>query len=240
MRDLATNTTLLVSRASGLEGAGANARAEEPAISADGRYVAFDSRATNLDPANGDAGLAIFERDVVSGTTALVSRADGAAGKAVDGIDASMSSDGTLVEFRSADKAVAGDTNRATDVYVRDVPAGKTTLVTGFSPDGISADKPIEFDEGTISGDGRYFLVHARRSDRNIAGQERHAPGRSLRPASGTRSPSTRGAAHFSGFRFRPTAVALRSDREGVQRRLRGTSQRSALATLRPDQLAPD
>ena len=50
VRDLQAGTTTLVSRASGVAGAKGNAAANGVAISADGRFVAFDSGASNLHP----------------------------------------------------------------------------------------------------------------------------------------------------------------------------------------------
>ncbi len=54
VRDNQTNTTMLVSRATGLAGAGANGFSDQPSISADGQWVAFRSTATNL--FDGDEG----------------------------------------------------------------------------------------------------------------------------------------------------------------------------------------
>ena len=50
VRDLASQTTTLVSRATGLDGPKGNHRSDDSAISADGRFVGFDSRASNLTP----------------------------------------------------------------------------------------------------------------------------------------------------------------------------------------------
>ena len=54
VRDNQTNTTILVSRANGLAGAGANGFSDQPSISADGDWVAFRSNASNL--FDGDEG----------------------------------------------------------------------------------------------------------------------------------------------------------------------------------------
>ena len=80
LRDTLTNTVQLVSRANGPAGVGANGDSHEPAISADGRYVAFTSVASNLESGTGSGVSHVYLRDAVSGTTQLVDRADGPAG----------------------------------------------------------------------------------------------------------------------------------------------------------------
>ena len=80
VRDLQAGVTTLVSRADGPDGAKGDGASDAPAISADGRYVAFVSEAANLDPAKTDAAVTgVFLRDLREHTTTLVSRAsDGA------------------------------------------------------------------------------------------------------------------------------------------------------------------
>src|SRR5215831_1486844 len=81
VRDTFNGTTTLVSRADGPNGAPANAASYEPAISADGSTVAFVSQATNL-AGNSDTNgtIQVYKRDLVQGTTTLVSRDTGPAG----------------------------------------------------------------------------------------------------------------------------------------------------------------
>src|SRR3954451_4734076 len=71
VRDRKAGTTMRVSLSSA--GAQADAESIEPHISRDGRYVVFGSRATNLVPNVDDGSLQIYRRDLVAGTTALVS-----------------------------------------------------------------------------------------------------------------------------------------------------------------------
>jgi hypothetical protein len=90
-------------------------------VSDDGRYVAFSSAATNLP---GGAG-GIFVRDTVAGTTTLVSVTQ--TGTPAGGDRPTISGDGRYVAFQSANaNIVSGDTNGATDVFVRDLVAGTT------------------------------------------------------------------------------------------------------------------
>jgi len=134
--------------------------------SADGRYVAFTSEANSLIP-NAISGFRnVFARDLLLGTTVLVSAATNGVG--ADGISAepAISADGRYVVFTSsADNLVSGDTNRAQDVFLRDLQTGSTTLVsvntTGTGPGNLASYSPV------ISTDGRYVLFSS--SANNVA-----------------------------------------------------------------------
>ena len=113
---LAANAkTALVSVSSSEEPA--NADSGNPSLSGDGRFVAFVSFATNLDP-SGVGG--IFVRDRKTGTTQLAAPASGS----VQPIQPSISADGRFVAFAEPD--AFGDGN----IYVHDMRSGKTSLVT--------------------------------------------------------------------------------------------------------------
>lgn len=133
VRDVDANTTTLVSRASGAAGAAADEEARDPAISADGRYVAFASGASNLSTDDDDTVQNIFVRDLVANTTTLVSRASGAGGAGADGfsLEPAISGDGRYVAFSSdADNLSADDGDTFRDIFVRDLVAGTTSLVS--------------------------------------------------------------------------------------------------------------
>lgn len=99
-RDLKTNRTELVSRAQGPRGAGGNGDSSNASISANGRYVAFESYASNLGPAENSAIPDVFVRDMRSGRVTLVSR--GAAGPAnAPSANPSISADGRFVAYDS-------------------------------------------------------------------------------------------------------------------------------------------
>jgi hypothetical protein len=132
LRDLATGSTILVSRADGAGGAPGNAASDSPAISADGTRVAFESYSSNF-----GSGMPLvkdlFLRDVSAGTTVLVGRLDGAAGAPLDdsAYGASIDASGTRVAFVSSSAMLfPGDDNNTADVFLRDVSAGTTTLVS--------------------------------------------------------------------------------------------------------------
>ena len=125
-----------------------------PAISADGRYVAFHSPAGDLVPGDTNGTDDLFVRDRVAGTTERVSVSTaGVEGNAWSAY-AVISADGRFVAFHSlAGTLVANDTNNRTDAFVHDRVTHVTELVsvsTGGAP-GIG-----DSTMGAISADGRF------------------------------------------------------------------------------------
>jgi Tol biopolymer transport system component len=103
-----------------------------PHLSADGRYVAFASGATNLDANDDGTGiLDVFVRDRVAGTTHRISsNAQGASGNG-SSVQASITPDGRFVVYHSvASDLVSGDTNGALDIFRYDATTGATVLVS--------------------------------------------------------------------------------------------------------------
>jgi Tol biopolymer transport system component len=155
-------TTTLVSAAE--SGKGGDGGSLEPAISGDGRYVAFASRAKNLSPAAKAGKRQIFVKDTKTGALTLASRADGAAGASADGdsYDPSISADGRYVSFASGADNLSAEDTASSDIFVRDLLAGTTTLASraggaaGAAGDGESRDP-------SISADGRHvaFVSYA-------------------------------------------------------------------------------
>ena len=156
VRDLQTNTTTLISRASGVGGGKGDDESFGPAISADGRWVGFQSEATNLDPDDPDISSDVFVRDRQTDTTILVSRASGAAGVKADNaaFGPSLSGDGGLVAFStSATNFDPDDTDGHSDVYVRDLQTNTTTLISRASgAAGVKGDSGS--DLAAVSDDG--------------------------------------------------------------------------------------
>ncbi|MCU0312668.1 MAG: hypothetical protein MUC84_01220 [Solirubrobacteraceae bacterium] len=161
VRDSCTNTTVFVSRATGAAGAPANADALKAAISGDGTKVAFRTRATNLSAADSDTALDIYVRDLTLGTTTLVSRASGAAGAKQNGgecDDPTLSDDGSRVAFScNATNLHPDDADTSVDVYLRDLTAATTSLVSradtaaGAKADDSARDPAISGDGGTVA-----------------------------------------------------------------------------------------
>ena len=111
---------------------GGSGTTEDPAVSADGRFVAFQSYASNLSPIDTNGRYDIFVRDLQTATTTLVSvNLAGTASANGDSQRPVISADGRYVAFEStASNLVANDTNTWTDVFVRDLQTGTTTLVS--------------------------------------------------------------------------------------------------------------
>lgn len=137
VRDLQTGVTKLVSvNTAGTDGG--SGASYGPAISSNGRYVAFSSLATNLVAVADTNGLLdVFVRDLQTSITKLLSvnRFGTAAGSSPSGLPGSsfplLSADGTRVLFVShAADLVEGDTNNKQDVFLRDHVNSTTTLIS--------------------------------------------------------------------------------------------------------------
>lgn len=141
VKDLASGAIERVSVAS--NGAQGNGASSEPAISADGRYVAFESFASNLVPGDTNRKPDVFLHDRETGVTRRVSLGTGGAQADDANWTPSLSADGRYVAFRSdATNLAARDRNRSSDVYVRDLGANEAA-------DGAFTIKPDSLDFGT-------------------------------------------------------------------------------------------
>ena len=144
-------------------------------MSADGRYVAFESPASNLAPGDGNHANDIFVRDRLEGTTERVSLSDddrelprAFACAGCSSLAGSMSADGRLIAFQTdAPGVVSGDTNGDYDVFVRDRIARTTRRVSLRDADGQTTGGDNR--GGKISADGR-FVVFSSYAD-NLAPQ---------------------------------------------------------------------
>jgi Tol biopolymer transport system component len=119
VRDLINNTTTLVSVGSG--GYGGNNASDGPVISSDGRYVVFDSDATDLVSNDDGTHSDVFVRDLKRGKTVLVSknRSGEQGNNYSEAYGGGLSSDGRYVAFSSeASNLVDGDSNTTIDVFV--------------------------------------------------------------------------------------------------------------------------
>ena len=137
-------------------GAEANSSSGAPSISANGRFVAFASEATNLVPGDGNGFTDVFMRDRATGTIERISvDSSGAEADGFSGGDMSISADGRFVAFySSATNLVPGDTNDQSDVFVRDRLTGTTERVSvdSFGTEGNSGSWGPK-----ISADGHFI-----------------------------------------------------------------------------------
>jgi len=137
-----------------------------PAISDDGRYVAFRSAAANLVTGDTNGTWDVFVRDRVAGTTGRVSVSSaGAQANSLSGMDGtSMSSGGRFVVFSSgANNLVTGDTNNMVDVFIRDRQLGLTARVSVDST-GVQGNGNSGYPTA-ISADGRYIAFESQSSN---------------------------------------------------------------------------
>src|SRR5688572_20637845 len=149
VHDRSTGLTTRVSVDS--SGAEAKGYSFNPAISADGQFVAFESSANNL--VVGDTtGWDVFVHDRSTGLTTRVSVDSSGAEGNDDSYVSTISSDGQVVAFESwATNLVAGDTNGQSDVFIHDRVTGLTELVSVDSSGGQGND--VSFS-AAISADG--------------------------------------------------------------------------------------
>jgi Tol biopolymer transport system component len=166
VRDRTNGTTTLASvNVSGIGGGDADSL--PTSLSDDGRYVLFESAADNLiaEVTNGVPGIygwtEIYVRDLVGNTTVLVSISTN--GGIANGVcrASTITPDGRYVAFTSAaSNLVFGDTNGIADVFVRDLQARTTTLV---SVGAISTNLffPSGSESPDITPDGRYVAFYS-------------------------------------------------------------------------------
>jgi hypothetical protein len=144
-------------------GVTANGDSDKPGVSADGRYVVFQSVATNLVGSDTNNQTDIFRHDRTTGTTVRVSL--DFLGKQVLDYPCEepvISNDGRYIAFQTRADICPCDDNNATDIYLRDMAAGKTEQASvtywGCSSNGNSYHP-------SISADGRFVSFSSSASD---------------------------------------------------------------------------
>jgi len=151
VHDTQTGITTRVSMAS--NGTQGNDHSWAPSISADGRYIAFSSLATNLVPGDTNGKADAFIYDIQTGTTMRAS-IDSNGAQANDASYGFVSGNGRYIVFGSdATNLVPNDTNGMTDVFVHDMQTGITTRI---SVDSNGEQANNDSGEESISADGRY------------------------------------------------------------------------------------
>jgi Tol biopolymer transport system component len=146
VKDLATGDLTLASTSdAGVKGDNASFL---PSLSGDGTRMAFNSWATNLDPADPDTYNDIYVKDLTTGDVTLASTSD--AGVKGNGYSASLSGDGTRVAFQSSAMFDPADTSR-NDIYVKDLVTGDITLAS-TSDTGVKGNERAGYP--SLSADG--------------------------------------------------------------------------------------
>ena len=132
---------------------------QHPALSDDGRFVAFQSLAPNLAAGDWNGTWDVFITDRVTRLTTIVSAAaNGTIGNGAS-VQPSISGDGTRIAFASsASNLVANDTNGAQDVFVRNLQTGTVRLVSRL-PQGALGNANSR--RPAISGDGQWVAFES-------------------------------------------------------------------------------
>ena len=150
----------------GSEGTQGNGNSLEPALSTDGRFVAFLSQATNLvaGDTNGPAGFQVFVHDRQTGLTERVSIASDGTPADAGSLGPAISGDGRFVAFDSnASNLVAGDTTAAHKVFIHDRQTGMTERVTVALDGSEGNGTAISFP--TLSAAGRFVAFDSNASN---------------------------------------------------------------------------
>lgn len=149
LRDTVEDSTTLVSVAA--DGTQGNDFSFEPSISADGRFIAFTTMATNLFPDDNGHTLDVVVKDLRTGALTLSSRrTDGSQAKR-NSFFPVMSGNGRFVAFQTFAALGSADTDRREDVYVNDRVTGTTQQISVKA----GRDLPGHILVGSISADGR-------------------------------------------------------------------------------------
>jgi WD40 repeat protein len=160
VRDRLNNTTQLVSvSTTGTQG---NDNSGQPAISADGRYVSFNSQASNL--VSSGAGGQIFVRDLVNGTTQVASSDSSGTARGAGG-ESAISAEGRYVTFVSnSSSLVSGTTITHSSIFLKDMQTGTVKLLSATSGgNGGDADS----FEVSMSCEGRFVSFVSFANDLN-------------------------------------------------------------------------
>lgn len=166
-----------------------NANSDPGGMSSDGRYVVFDSQATNLTTAATHGYTQVYERDRVTGVTTLVSvsQTSGGGGGDCDSDvypfgHSAVSSDGRYVVFSScATDLTSLPTNGDVQIYERDMLTGTTELISANAADtaggnGPSGDETYGLEGYAVSAEGGYVVFSSYATDLTATAPASEAP----------------------------------------------------------------
>ncbi|MBI3597906.1 MAG: PD40 domain-containing protein [Nitrospirae bacterium] len=163
MHNMETGETTRIS----VDSAGMNANGQSgwPAISADGKYVAFSSKANNLVSGDTNDTFDVFMHNMETGETMRVSvdSLGAEANQNGDSVASALSADGRFVAFTSgASNLTPSDTNGTFDVFVHDRESGKTTRV---SVNNLGTEGNNASYVSALSADGRVVVFNSKASN---------------------------------------------------------------------------
>ncbi|HVX63619.1 MAG TPA: hypothetical protein VHC19_23555 [Pirellulales bacterium] len=180
LRNVSAGTTTLLSVSDNSYQSGGNEDSSSPAISADGKFVAFSSWASNLAPTQTVAQYNVYIRNLNTNTTSVVSLDNNGAALG-GGTDSwgypeapAISADGSRVAFSSSTPLTAGETSAPGGyVYVRDLTTN-TTYQANINSNGAQP-APYGFAQAPqLSPDGRYVLFQS--FDNGLVSQANGSP----------------------------------------------------------------
>ena len=181
---LAAQELWLASHTSSNQASAGNGDSAPDAISADGRYVAFRSMATNLVAGGTDTNLNedAFLWDRNSGSVTLISRAAGTSTTAADDFSrpTAISADGRYVALWSlATDLIAGasDENGSTDLFLWDRDTGTVTLISHAAGQATATGNGGSDDGYWISANGRYVAFRSEATDLIAGGTDENSTG---------------------------------------------------------------
>jgi len=173
VRDRQTGQTTVISKSS--VGAVGNGVSNAPAISADGRFVAFVSASTNL--VTGVSGTQIYVHDRQTGQTTLISKNNIVTPVPGNGMSATpaISSDGRFVVFASLSTNLVAGVGANQQIYIHDRLASLNGVTSLISKDTVTTTAGNGASSApTISGDGRFvaFVSAATNIVAGFSGQQ--------------------------------------------------------------------
>ncbi len=138
-----------------------NGRSEYVTISDSGRYVAFDSLASNLVAGDTNGVKDVFLRDRQTNTIRLISRFPNGNLASAESRSPQISADGSVVIFTAGADLVPEDTNGQSDVYLYRVADNSIELVSWNDDGDAAGDRGSEVSGSTVSDSGRFVLFQS-------------------------------------------------------------------------------
>ena len=173
--DRSTKTTTLVSRQGGPGGVGADDHSNDGELSSNGRFVAFNSDATNLGFPTAPFTSNIYVFDLKNETLELISRKSNGDPANDSSYDPEISGNGRYVMFNTAADNLGGPIKSSVEYhqYVHDRKTDKTTLISRKSGGG-GAGANGDSDSGGIDGSGRRYVFESNATNLGAKGGNNH------------------------------------------------------------------